>query len=52
MDRIFGRFYLPNKPEVRDVSGTGPGLPIVKGIPNTNAGDVEVRNENSLGRTF
>lgn len=52
MDRIFDRFYRVKNDQTRYITGTGLGLPIVKGIVDSMNGYIDVESEVNRGTTF
>jgi GAF domain-containing protein/nitrogen-specific signal transduction histidine kinase len=50
--KIFDRFFRADHPMVREVSGTGLGLPIVKSLVEMHGGTVQVRSELGKGSEF
>jgi signal transduction histidine kinase len=50
--QIFGKFVRGNGANVRDVSGTGLGLAMVRHIIDAHGGHVSVESEPSQGSTF
>jgi len=51
-ERIFERFYRVKNAKTRFVTGSGLGLPIVKGILDDLGGRIAVRSEPGQGSTF
>jgi len=49
---IFKRFYRIKNEKTRFVTGTGLGLPIVKGLLDELGGSIQVKSEPSRGSTF
>jgi len=52
LKRIFDRFYRVKNDKTRYVTGTGLGLPIVKGILDTLGGSIQVESAPGVGSTF
>ncbi|MBF0467697.1 MAG: response regulator [Desulfamplus sp.] len=52
MDKIFERFYRVKNEKTRFITGTGLGLPIVKGIVDSMNGYINVESEVNKGTTF
>jgi signal transduction histidine kinase len=52
LDRIFERFYRVKDKKTRYISGTGLGLPIVKGLLDTLGGAVNVQSTVGKGSKF
>lgn len=52
MDKIFERFYRVKNDKTRFITGTGLGLPIVKGIVDSMNGYINVESEVNRGSTF
>ncbi len=52
MDKIFDRFYRVKNERTRYITGTGLGLPIVKGIVDGMNGYIDVQSEINQGTTF
>lgn len=52
IDKIFDRFYRVKDDKTRYITGTGLGLPIVKGLVNTLGGIIEVESTPGEGSTF
>jgi len=52
LDRIFEKFYRVKDDRTRFITGTGLGLPIVKGILDALGGKIEVESEPGVGSTF
>lgn len=52
MDKIFERFYRVKNDKTRFITGTGLGLPIVKGIVDQLGGYINVESEVNKGTTF
>jgi two-component system, OmpR family, phosphate regulon sensor histidine kinase PhoR len=52
IDSIFKRFYRVKNEKTRYITGTGLGLPIVKGLLDELGGRIQVKSEPSLGTTF
>lgn len=51
-ERIFERFYRVKDDNTRYITGTGLGLPIVKGIVEDLGGSIELESEPGKGSTF
>ena len=52
MEKIFERFYRVKNDKTRFITGTGLGLPIVKGIVDSLDGYIDVESEVGKGTTF
>ncbi|MEA1967739.1 MAG: response regulator [Thermodesulfobacteriota bacterium] len=52
MEKIFNRFYRVKNDKTRFITGTGLGLPIVKGIVDSIGGYIDVKSEVNKGTTF
>lgn len=52
MDKIFERFYRIKNEKTRYITGTGLGLPIVKGIVDSMNGYIDVESQVNQGTTF
>jgi two-component system phosphate regulon sensor histidine kinase PhoR len=52
MGKIFNRFYRVKTEKTRYITGTGLGLPIVKGIVDSMGGFIDVESESDQGTTF
>ncbi|MFZ5570192.1 MAG: ATP-binding protein [Thermodesulfobacteriota bacterium] len=52
VDKIFERFYRVKNEKTRYVTGTGLGLPIVKGIVDSMGGYIDVESESGKGTAF
>jgi two-component system phosphate regulon sensor histidine kinase PhoR len=52
LDRIFDRFYRVKDEKTRYITGTGLGLPIVKGLVDSLGGIIEVASTPGEGSTF
>jgi signal transduction histidine kinase len=52
LDRIFERFYRIKDDKTRYITGTGLGLPIVKGLVDSMGGMIEVESTPGEGSTF
>ena len=52
LDRIFERFYRVKDEKTRNISGTGLGLPIVKGLLDTLGGAISVQSTVGKGSNF
>lgn len=52
MDKIFEKFYRVKNDKTRFITGTGLGLPIVKGIVDSMNGYIDVESEMNKGTTF
>ena len=51
-DKIFERFYRVKDKNTRHITGTGLGLPIVKGLVDSMGGKIELDSEPGSGSTF
>ncbi len=51
-EKIFEKFYRVKNDRTRYITGTGLGLPIVKGIVDTLGGRIELESEPGTGSTF
>jgi signal transduction histidine kinase len=51
-DKIFERFYRVKNAKTRFITGTGLGLPIVKGLVDSLQGTISVESEVDKGTTF
>jgi len=51
-ERIFEKFYRIKNDQTRYITGTGLGLPIVKGIVDALGGRIELESEPGKGSTF
>ncbi|MGN0261587.1 MAG: ATP-binding protein [Eggerthellaceae bacterium] len=51
-EKIFQRFYRPDKSRSKETGGTGLGLAIVKHVALRHNGSVEVESDESLGSAF
>jgi len=51
-ERIFERFYRVKDDNTRYITGTGLGLPIVKGIVDDIGGSIALESEPGKGSTF
>ena len=51
-DKIFERFYRVKDNNTRHITGTGLGLPIVKGLVDSMGGKIEIDSEPGSGSTF
>ncbi|MFP4225646.1 MAG: ATP-binding protein [Desulfobacterales bacterium] len=51
-DKIFERFYRVKDKHTRQITGTGLGLPIVKGLVDSMGGKIEIDSEPGSGSTF
>lgn len=51
-DKIFERFYRVKDENTRHITGTGLGLPIVKGLVDSMGGTIELESELGKGSTF
>jgi signal transduction histidine kinase/DNA-binding response OmpR family regulator len=51
-DKIFERFFRADDPVVRDSSGTGLGLPIVRSLVEMHGGEIWVESELGEGSAF
>lgn len=52
LDKIFERFYRVKNEKTRFITGTGLGLPIVKGLVDSMGGMISVESEPGNGSTF
>ncbi len=52
IENIFKRFYRVKNDKTRFITGTGLGLPIVKGLLDELGGSIQVQSEPSRGTTF
>lgn len=52
MKKIFDRFYRVQDDKTRFITGTGLGLPIVKGLLDSMGGMIDVESEPGQGTTF
>ena len=52
LDRIFDKFYRIKTDKTRMVTGTGLGLPIVKGLVEELGGQIAVESAEGQGSTF
>lgn len=52
LPKIFDKFYRVKHPKTRHVTGTGLGLPIVKGIIEAHQGTISVESYPDRGTTF
>ena len=52
MDKIFERFYRVKDDRTRYITGTGLGLPIVKGLVESLGGFIDVESNPGKGSTF
>jgi len=52
MDKIFDRFYRVKDDKTRYITGTGLGLPIVKGLLDSMGGLIDVESEPGKGSVF
>ena len=52
MDKIFDRFYRVKNDKTRFITGTGLGLPIVKGLVDSLGGYIDVESEVGIGTAF
>ena len=51
-ERVFEKFYRVKSEKTRGVTGTGLGLPIVRGIVEAHGGEVTLESELGRGSTF
>jgi signal transduction histidine kinase len=52
LDKIFERFYRVKNDKTRYITGTGLGLPIVKGLVDSMNGVIQVESEPNRGTMF
>ncbi len=52
LDRVFEKFYRVDNSDNYEIPGTGLGLPIVKHIIDSHAGEISVNSELGKGSTF
>ena len=52
LDKIFDRFFRVKNDKTRYITGTGLGLPIVKGLVESLNGRISVESEPDKGTTF
>ncbi len=52
MEKIFEKFYRVKNEKTRFITGTGLGLPIVKGIVDSMGGYIDVESETGKGTSF
>jgi two-component system, OmpR family, phosphate regulon sensor histidine kinase PhoR len=52
IDKIFERFYRVKNDKTRYITGTGLGLPIVKGLVDSLGGMISVESEPGKGSVF
>jgi signal transduction histidine kinase/FixJ family two-component response regulator len=52
LDKIFERFYRVKNDKTRFITGTGLGLPIVKGLVDSMSGVIQVESEPNRGSAF
>ena len=52
LGKIFDRFYRVKNEKTRFLTGTGLGLPIVKGLVDSLGGSISVESEPGRGSTF
>ena len=52
LDKIFERFYRVKDEKTRYITGTGLGLPIVKGLVDSLKGSISVKSQPGEGSTF
>jgi two-component system phosphate regulon sensor histidine kinase PhoR len=52
LDKIFERFYRVKDDRTRYITGTGLGLPIVKGLLDSIGGIIDVESEFGKGSMF
>lgn len=52
LPRIFDKFYRVKNAQTRKITGTGLGLPIVKGIVEAHLGSIEVESQPGIGSKF
>lgn len=51
-EKVFQRFYRPDKSRSKETGGTGLGLAIVKHVVMRHGGNVELESDESLGSVF
>ncbi|MCP4104055.1 MAG: response regulator [Desulfobacteraceae bacterium] len=51
-EKIFDRFFRVKNDKTRFITGTGLGLPIVKGLVDSMGGIIDVESEPGMGSTF
>ena len=51
-ERIFDKFYRVKNAQTRKITGTGLGLPIVRGIVEAHLGSIEVESQPGIGSKF
>ena len=52
LDKIFDKFYRIKTEKTRMITGTGLGLPIVKGLIDDLGGDISIKSTEGKGSTF
>ncbi len=52
LDKIFDKFYRVKNDQTRYITGTGLGLPIVKGLVDSLGGSITVESSPGMGSTF
>jgi signal transduction histidine kinase len=52
LPRIFDKFYRVKNAQTRKITGTGLGLPIVKGILEAHLGSIEAESQPGIGSKF
>jgi len=52
LPRIFDKFYRVKNTQTRKITGTGLGLPIVKGIVEAHLGSIDVESQPGIGSKF
>jgi two-component system, OmpR family, phosphate regulon sensor histidine kinase PhoR len=52
IDKIFERFYRVKDENTRYITGTGLGLPIVKGLVDSLKGSISLKSQPGEGSTF
>ena len=52
LNKIFDKFYRVKTDKTRMITGTGLGLPIVKGLVDDLNGDISIKSTEGKGSTF